>query len=109
MTKICMAGAAGRMGRRILELATAENDIAIGGAFDLPALAGTPLTVGVEVAAGVGVVPGVRVQPGGMVGRFGRTEQPARETTSQSPRRRRIDFIPFLYWQKTDASSKVRA
>lgn len=49
MTKICMAGAAGRMGRRILELATAENDIAIGGAFDLPALAGTPLTVGVEV------------------------------------------------------------
>lgn len=48
MTKICMAGACGRMGRRILELATAEKDIAIGGAIDLPANVGTVLGVGVE-------------------------------------------------------------
>lgn len=46
--KICMAGACGRMGRRILELAAAEPDIEIAGAFDLPELAGTTLTVGSE-------------------------------------------------------------
>ena len=44
--KICVAGACGRMGRRILDLAAAEDDIEIGGAFDLPALEGTALTVG---------------------------------------------------------------
>jgi len=44
--KICMAGACGRMGRRILELAAAEDDIEIGGAFDVPELAGTEWTVG---------------------------------------------------------------
>lgn len=48
MTKICMAGACGRMGRRILELAAASDDIEIAGAFDLPALAGTELVVGGE-------------------------------------------------------------
>jgi 4-hydroxy-tetrahydrodipicolinate reductase len=37
------------MGRRILELAVAQN-IDIGGAFDLPALAGTTLSVGIESA-----------------------------------------------------------
>lgn len=46
--KICMAGACGRMGRRILELAAADPDVEIGGAFDVPDLAGTALTVGVE-------------------------------------------------------------
>ncbi len=46
--KICMAGAGGRMGRRILELAAAEPDIEIAGAFDLPELAGMTLTVGSE-------------------------------------------------------------
>lgn len=46
--KICMAGACGRMGRRILELAVAERDLEIGGAFDLPEFAGTELTVGTE-------------------------------------------------------------
>lgn len=46
--KICMAGACGRMGRRILELAVAEDDLDIGGAFDVPALAGTQLVVGTE-------------------------------------------------------------
>lgn len=46
--KICMAGACGRMGRRILELSTAEPDIEIGGAFDIPAMAGTVLTLGIE-------------------------------------------------------------
>jgi len=46
--KICMAGACGRMGRRILELAAAAGDIEIGGAFDVPAFAGTELVVGAE-------------------------------------------------------------
>lgn len=46
--KICMAGACGRMGRRILELAAAADDIEIGGAFDVPAFAGTELVVGSE-------------------------------------------------------------
>ncbi|MEA3363995.1 MAG: 4-hydroxy-tetrahydrodipicolinate reductase [Candidatus Hydrogenedentes bacterium] len=46
--KICMAGACGRMGRRILELAVAADGIEIGGAFDVPAFAGTELVVGTE-------------------------------------------------------------
>jgi len=46
--RICVAGACGRMGRRILELAAVEPDIEIVGAFDLPDLAGTTLTVGAE-------------------------------------------------------------
>lgn len=46
--KICMAGACGRMGRRILELSVAEPDIEIGGAFDVPALAGSELVIGSE-------------------------------------------------------------
>jgi len=46
--KICMAGACGRMGRRILELAAADPDIEIAGAFDLPELSGTTLTVGAD-------------------------------------------------------------
>jgi len=46
--KICMAGACGRMGRRILEMAAAAGDIEIGGAFDVPANAGTQLLVGSE-------------------------------------------------------------
>jgi len=45
--KICMAGACGRMGRRILELAVAEG-FEIGGAFDAPESAGTELIVGNE-------------------------------------------------------------
>jgi 4-hydroxy-tetrahydrodipicolinate reductase len=36
------------MGRRILELAVAEPDIEIGGAFDVPEFAGTKLIVGME-------------------------------------------------------------
>ncbi len=46
--RICVAGACGRMGRRILELAAAADDLEIGGAFDAPALAGTELAVGTE-------------------------------------------------------------
>ncbi len=46
--KICVAGACGRMGRRILELAAATDDLAIGGAFDVAAFAGTELIAGVE-------------------------------------------------------------
>lgn len=46
--KICMAGALGRMGRRILEMAAAADDVEIGGAFDSPANAGKVLTVGLE-------------------------------------------------------------
>jgi 4-hydroxy-tetrahydrodipicolinate reductase len=48
MIKICMAGACGRMGRRILEMAAADEDAAIGGAFDLPDRAGEKLEVGHE-------------------------------------------------------------
>ncbi len=43
-----MAGAYGRMGRRILELTAAAEDLEIGGAFDVPAVAGRELTVGAE-------------------------------------------------------------
>jgi len=46
--RICVAGACGRMGRRILELAAAAEDVEIGGAFDVPDVAGTSLTVGQE-------------------------------------------------------------
>lgn len=46
--KICMAGACGRMGRRILELAAANGDLEIGGAFDVPENAGSELHVGSE-------------------------------------------------------------
>ena len=46
--KICVAGACGRMGRRILELGLAEPDVEIGGAYDLPPLAGTQLILGTE-------------------------------------------------------------
>jgi 4-hydroxy-tetrahydrodipicolinate reductase len=44
-----MAGACGRMGRRILELAAAEEDVSIGGAFDVAALAGTQLVAGADL------------------------------------------------------------
>jgi 4-hydroxy-tetrahydrodipicolinate reductase len=40
MVAICMAGACGRMGRRIMELAAVMEDTSIGGAFDLPEFAG---------------------------------------------------------------------
>lgn len=45
---ICMAGACGRMGRRILELAVAAENINVTGAFDMPINAGASLTVGME-------------------------------------------------------------
>ena len=43
-----MAGAKGRMGRRILELTAAAEDIGIGSAFDLPESAGEEIAVGLE-------------------------------------------------------------
>ncbi len=46
--KICVAGANGRMGRRILELVAGADDMEIAGGFDLAELAGTELTVGDE-------------------------------------------------------------
>jgi 4-hydroxy-tetrahydrodipicolinate reductase len=46
--RIGMAGACGRMGRRILELAAAADDLEIGGVLEAPALAGTTLSVGGE-------------------------------------------------------------
>lgn len=49
--KICMAGALGRMGRRILEMTVAADDAEIGSAFDAPANAGTVLSVGAESGA----------------------------------------------------------
>lgn len=45
--KICVAGACGRMGRRILEMAAAEG-IEVGSALDLPEHAGTELVYGLE-------------------------------------------------------------
>lgn len=45
MLSICMAGACGRMGRRILELAAAMPDTEISGAFDLPENEGQEITV----------------------------------------------------------------
>ena len=47
MVAICMAGAYGRMGRRILELAGASEEITIAGAFDLPVFAGKEISVSV--------------------------------------------------------------
>jgi len=44
--KICVAGAYGRMGQRILELAAAEEDMEIAGAFDAPSVAGSQVMVG---------------------------------------------------------------
>jgi len=46
--RICMAGACGRMGRRILEMAAAADDASVGGAVDAPAQAGTTLEYGAE-------------------------------------------------------------
>lgn len=43
-----MAGALGRMGRRILELSVAASDLGVGGAFDMPQQAGTEIQVGGE-------------------------------------------------------------
>lgn len=43
--KICVAGACGRMGRRLIELAFEEH-LAIGGAFDVPSNAGTEIPYG---------------------------------------------------------------
>lgn len=46
--KICVAGACGRMGRRILELAAGAEDIDVVSAFDAPEFAGTELHFGSE-------------------------------------------------------------
>ncbi|HOJ69717.1 MAG TPA: 4-hydroxy-tetrahydrodipicolinate reductase, partial [Candidatus Hydrogenedentes bacterium] len=43
--KICVAGACGRMGRRILEMAVADG-IEVGAALDLPENAGMELVYG---------------------------------------------------------------
>jgi len=43
--KICMAGACGRMGRRILEMVTEAEDLEVGGAFDIPSLADTEIVL----------------------------------------------------------------
>jgi len=48
---ICVSGALGRMGRRILELAAADPEIDIGGAFDMPERAGTDMLIGAESGA----------------------------------------------------------
>lgn len=48
MTRICVAGACGRMGQRILELAAGDAGVAIGGAVDAPENAGAVLRPGAE-------------------------------------------------------------
>lgn len=45
MITICMAGACGRMGRRIIELTATVEGMAVGSALDIPALAGTKLSM----------------------------------------------------------------
>ena len=45
---ICMAGAKGKMGRRILDLAAAAEDIGIGSAFDLREFAGEDISAGAQ-------------------------------------------------------------
>lgn len=52
MIKICVAGACGRMGRRILERAAAAEDIEVAGLFELPAYAGVELLIGQESGRG---------------------------------------------------------
>lgn len=56
--RICMAGACGRMGRRILEMAAATDDVEIGGGFDIAENAGTEITVGAESGKPVRVTVG---------------------------------------------------
>ena len=51
--KICIAGACGRMGQRILEMTAAADDIEVGSAFDLPEQAGTALAYGAAESGGV--------------------------------------------------------
>lgn len=46
--KICVAGAFGRMGRRITHLAVSSNDLTVGAVFDLPEFAGQELAIGLE-------------------------------------------------------------
>lgn len=46
--RICMAGACGRMGRRILEMAAAADDVEIGGGFDIAENAGSEIVAGLE-------------------------------------------------------------
>jgi 4-hydroxy-tetrahydrodipicolinate reductase len=46
MVRICMAGACGRMGRRILELAGGMDGIEIGGVFDAPENADMVINIG---------------------------------------------------------------
>ncbi len=58
MMRICMAGALGRMGRRILEMTVVAEDAAIGSAFDAPANAGTVLQPGAESGKGQSVTVG---------------------------------------------------
>ena len=53
--KICMAGALGRMGRRILELTAAADDLEVGSAFDAPSASVETLTVGTESGSPVTV------------------------------------------------------
>mgnify|MGYP003572278837 CR=1 FL=1 len=56
--KICMAGACGRMGRRILEMVATTEDMTVGGAFDLPQNAGMELIVTAEGGAAQTIVVG---------------------------------------------------
>jgi len=45
MISICMAGACGRMGTRILQIAAKDPELSISGAFDLPTLAGREIAL----------------------------------------------------------------
>lgn len=45
MIRICVAGALGRMGKRIIELASLDPELEVVGAFDLPEYAGKTITI----------------------------------------------------------------
>lgn len=62
MIRIGVAGAKGRMGRRILELACGTDEFTIAGAFDLPHTAGEEITCGTESGrpAVVRLAPGAK-------------------------------------------------
>ncbi len=48
MMRICVAGACGRMGRRIMEFAVAADGLEVGSAFDVATWAGTEIVIGAE-------------------------------------------------------------
>ncbi len=60
--RICVAGALGKMGRRILEVSGWEEDVQVCGAFDLPEFAGRFVSYGGERSTPKGITLGADAQ-----------------------------------------------